>query len=303
MKIDGLDEASKSRALSLARGAVQAVDGKDKHFLLVWHGTRKPSSPLERALLVYCQQALSQSPSDPLSQRTNPGAASPSLNDDANDTGLEGNSAGGENESIRSLAQSERHQSPVSSKTLAPLSTKAVERLKAWAAGDKPVVLKPLNDKESPKKTGKKRRILQAEKQEIKDRERRKLIKKRRSDAQRAQRAQISANYRKAQEEEREQERTRKEAARIRFNELLARQSNGSISRSELLELWPFREQLSPQVRETVRKTLITEPDVPHFVAPPPPKEKFQKFDTCPVCGGDGGAAGQCYKCQGVGWI
>lgn len=27
------------------------------------------------------------------------------------------------------------------------------------------------------------------------------------------------------------------------------------------------------------------------------------RFTTCPVCGGDGGAAGQCYKCGGTGWL
>ena len=40
---------------------------------------------------------------------------------------------------------------------------------------------------------------------------------------------------------------------------------------------------------------------------PPPKMEPMgpekSRFNTCPVCGGDGGAAGHCYKCDGTGWV
>ena len=31
--------------------------------------------------------------------------------------------------------------------------------------------------------------------------------------------------------------------------------------------------------------------------------ERPQTWNTCPVCGGDGGAKGECFKCSGTGWV
>ena len=33
-----------------------------------------------------------------------------------------------------------------------------------------------------------------------------------------------------------------------------------------------------------------------------PPSDGRYSRSTCPVCGGDGGSGGQCYKCDGTGW-
>ena len=136
--------------------------------------------------------------------------------------------------------------------------------------------------------------------QEIRDRARRKLIKQRQQDALLAKR---DANWRREETQKEEHERFKKETECFRIDELQANQSNGSISRSELLELWSYRDKLTEQIRDLVRKALIAAPAIPYFIAPPPMKEKVRRFYTCPVCGGDGGAAGQCYKCEGTGWI
>ena len=37
--------------------------------------------------------------------------------------------------------------------------------------------------------------------------------------------------------------------------------------------------------------------------APSVAKEPQRSWSTCPVCGGDGGAKGECYKCGGSGWL
>lgn len=36
---------------------------------------------------------------------------------------------------------------------------------------------------------------------------------------------------------------------------------------------------------------------------PLPERERPNSWNTCPICGGDGGAKGECFKCSGTGWI
>ena len=95
------------------------------------------------------------------------------------------------------------------------------------------------------------------------------------------------------------------EAVRRRFDELLTMLKNGSIRTDSLKELWGFRAELEklPQLLATVRKMLTTETYSPSQVAVSIPTENRRKNEMCPGCGGDGGAAGGCYKCDGTGWI
>lgn len=93
--------------------------------------------------------------------------------------------------------------------------------------------------------------------------------------------------------------------AHKRFGALITEFLKGTIDRAQLNELWTFQKELAsyPEIKATLLKKLTKEEDVIVKIGAPPEKSKARKNQVCPGCGGDGGAAGACYKCDGTGWI
>lgn len=95
------------------------------------------------------------------------------------------------------------------------------------------------------------------------------------------------------------------EAAQKRFNALKTAFLNRSISRAQLDEFWTFQRELKsfPEIRSSLFQQLTKEVDLVSRIAPTPQKPQVRKNEICPACGGDGGAGGACYKCDGTGWL
>jgi len=90
-----------------------------------------------------------------------------------------------------------------------------------------------------------------------------------------------------------------------RYHELRNKFLGGGLAKNQLEILWRYQGYLEkdPKLRDKLKRILMREKEVIPTVAKSTLDTKsYVERIICPICGGDGGAAGQCFKCDGTGW-